>query len=209
MFAIDEFEKLDERIGEGNFGAEFLPTIRDSIQRHANLAWAFVGAHDLSELKHAEWSSHFFGLRTLEMEPFSLKETRQLLTEPLKYADETNPSKQRVQDFYASGFWGEGAIERIYEETGGWCFLVQAAASNVVKICNEREVSETTPEIVEAGLAETVRALMATKRRRRHEKFQDFCAFSRPFVAIPAGASMGDSCEVTLSDYEARNEERA
>ncbi|MEM7013694.1 MAG: AAA family ATPase [Verrucomicrobiota bacterium] len=191
MFAIDEFEKLDERIGEGKFGREFLPTIRDSIQRHANLAWAFVGAHDLSELKHAEWSSHFVGLRTLEMEPFSLKETRQLLTEPLKYADETNPSKQRVQDFYASGFWGEGAIERIYEETGGWCFLVQAAASNVVKICNEREVSETTPEIVEAGLAETVSSANVTlsnlmlQESREHPAAWDYLKQFRTKTILP------------------------
>jgi hypothetical protein len=162
MFAIDEFEKLDERIGEGKFSGEFLSTIRDSIQRHANLAWAFVGAHDLSELPNAEWNSHFVGLRTMDLEPFTPKETQQLLTEPLKYADEANPSKQRVQDFYASGFWGEGAIEQIHEETGGWPFLVQAAASNVVKICNEREVSETTPEIVEAGLVDTVKSARVT-----------------------------------------------
>lgn len=72
------------------------------------------------------------------MPPFSPAETRQLLTEPLRWSDlweKDDPRRPR----FAPGFWGEDGIERIHAEAGGWPHLVQLLAETAVDLLNDAE----------------------------------------------------------------------
>ena len=100
IIAVDEYESIDGKIGDGTFPRGLLDTFRKSVQRHRNLVWLFAGSHDLSELHHAEWPSYFVSLRTIEVGPFSDAETRLLLTDPLRHSaifadDESAPATVR------------------------------------------------------------------------------------------------------------------
>ena len=91
VLAIDEYENIDAKIGEGVFPRDLLATFRESVQSHRRIVWLFAGSHAIEELA-ADWSSAFVSLRTVEVTPFSEAETRLLLTEPLA----------------RSGLWAEG-----------------------------------------------------------------------------------------------------
>ena len=71
IVAIDEYEYLDEKIGEGVFPLGLLATLRKSIQTHHQITWLFAGSHDIAELTHAPWSSYLVSARTIEMPLFS------------------------------------------------------------------------------------------------------------------------------------------
>jgi hypothetical protein len=134
--ALDEFENIDQKIGEGVFPLDLLATLRESIQNHRRLIWAFAGSHHITELTNAEWPSYLVSAQTIEIPPFSPAETRLLLTDPLKqsplYARDTEKRPR-----FDPGFWGEGGIEWIQEQTAGWPHLVQLLASTAVDLANE------------------------------------------------------------------------
>lgn len=146
LLAIDEFENLNVKIGEGVIPVDLLAVVRASIQRHRQIVWAFAGSHSISELAHAPWTSYLVSARTVEIPPFALEETRLLLTEPLKHStlwrdlDSSRPS-------FAAVFWGPEGIERIQAETGGWPHLVQLVAEAVVDLVNDAGV-----EVADAAL---------------------------------------------------------
>jgi hypothetical protein len=58
ILALDEFENIDSKIGEGVFSADLLATIRESIQSHRRLIWLSAGSHPLG----AKISGPFFGI---------------------------------------------------------------------------------------------------------------------------------------------------
>jgi len=131
LLALDEY--IDRKIEEGVFDEDLLALIRESIQSHRNLTWVFAGNHDIIELIHAEWTSYLVSACTIEVSPFTLEETRRLLTEPLRYSclwnrDDTN------RPHFELGFWGEGGIEWIHAEAGGWPHLVQLLAETLERI---------------------------------------------------------------------------
>ena len=84
ILAIDEFENIDTKIGEGVFSPDLLATIRESIQSHRRLIWVFAGSHRVTMLKNAEWPSYLISVQTIEIPPFTETETRLLLTDPLQ-----------------------------------------------------------------------------------------------------------------------------
>ncbi|HKH43893.1 MAG TPA: AAA family ATPase [Thermoanaerobaculia bacterium] len=135
LLAIDEYENLDHKIGEGAFSEDLLAVIRESIQTHRRLIWAFAGSHAIDDLVHAAWTSYLVSARTIEVIPFELAETRLLLTEPLKSSSLWRTSGAEPPRF-APGFWGEGGIERIHAEAGGWPHLLQLVAETVVDLVN-------------------------------------------------------------------------
>ena len=106
LLALDEYENLDRKLGEGVFPPDLLDTVRESIQRHRRITWLFAGSHALAELEHAEWSSWFVSLRTVELLPFSEAETRLLLTEPMRHSD--SGSTTRPPAALRRGFLGRG-----------------------------------------------------------------------------------------------------
>lgn len=148
VLAIDEFENLDRKIGEGVFGLDLLGMIRESIQNHRRIVWCFAGSHAVEELEHADWSSYLVSARTIELPFFSPEETRLLLTEPFqtsplwKDADASRPR-------FAPSFWGEGGIEHIHSQTAGWPHLVQLLAENAVDLVNETSAAAVDPALLD------------------------------------------------------------
>ena len=84
ILAIDEFENIDTKIGEGIFSSDLLAAIRELIQSHRRLIWLFAGSHRVTMLKNAEWPSYLISVQTIEIPPFTEAETRLLLTDPLR-----------------------------------------------------------------------------------------------------------------------------
>jgi hypothetical protein len=137
------------------FDEDLLATVRESIQTHRQVTWVFAGSHTISELTHAPWSSYLVSARTLEVPPFTEAETRRLLTEPLRYSSlwqDDDPKRPR----FSPGFWGDGGIERIHAEAGGWPHLVQRLAETVVDLCNDREQTEADQTLLEQAIAKAI-----------------------------------------------------
>ena len=124
---------------------------RDSMQTHRNLTWAFVGSHAIDELTHARWTSYLISARTIEVPAFTEAETRLLLTEPMKYSpmwEKGAPNRPR----FAAALWGDGGIQRIHSEAGGWPHLVQLIAETVVDLLNEKGIPQVVPDLLEQAL---------------------------------------------------------
>jgi hypothetical protein len=137
ILAVDEYENIDRKIGEGVFPEDLLALVRESIQSHRNLTWVFAGSHGIEELSAAPWASYLVSARTVEVPPFTEEETRLLLTEPLKHS--TLWPRDRERPHFAPEFWGEGGIARVHNEAGGWPHLVQLIAETVVDLLNESD----------------------------------------------------------------------
>ncbi|MGH9841253.1 MAG: AAA family ATPase [Blastocatellia bacterium] len=156
LLAIDEYEMIDKKISERIFRLDLLDTIRESIQSHRRITWVFAGSHEITELKHAAWTSYLVSARTIEVPFFTLTETRLLLTDPVKHSTLwlNNPDKRPRLD---AAFWGEGGIERIHEEAGGWPHLVQLIAETIGDLINnEEQAGAVTPELMELALDKSI-----------------------------------------------------
>ncbi|MBI3249138.1 MAG: ATP-binding protein [Deltaproteobacteria bacterium] len=138
LLAVDEYETLDEKIGTGVLSLDLLATLRESIQSHRQLTWAFAGSHEITELSHAPWTSYLVSARTIEVPLFTLEETRLLLTEPLQYSSLWQDRTTERPRFPVE-FWGEGGIERIHYEAGGWPHLVQLIAETAINLLNDEK----------------------------------------------------------------------
>ena len=145
--ALDEFENIDRKIGEGVFPLDLLSTFRESIQNHRRLIWAFVGSHHITELIYAEWPSYLVSAQTIEIPPFSLAETLLLLTDPLKESPLYKDDARRPR--FDPGFWGEGGIKWIHDQTAGWPHLVQLLASTAVDLANESVADRLDQKMLE------------------------------------------------------------
>jgi hypothetical protein len=155
IIAVDEYESIDSKLGEGLFPKDLLDTLRESIQRHRRIIWLFAGSHALAELRHAEWSSYFVSLRTVELGLFSEAETRLLLTEPLRHS-ELWPKADSARPHFDAAFWGEGGIERIHTEAAGWPHLVQLIAERSVYLVNRQGQRTCTATILEEAIGTAV-----------------------------------------------------
>ena len=157
ILAFDEYENIDRKIGEGIFPEDLLSMVRDSIQSHRNLTWAFAGSHAIDELRHAPWTSYLVSARTIEVPPFTKAETRLLLTEPMKSSTlwpKDDPSRPRPS--FPAEFWGPDGIERIHAEAAGWPHLVQLIAETVVDLLNDQGSREVDPALFERALEEAI-----------------------------------------------------
>lgn len=155
LLAIDEYENIDRKLGEKIFPEDLLATVRESIQTHRHLTWIFAGSHDITELRHAEWPSYLVSARTIEVPLFTPEETRLLLTEPMKFSplwQKDDPKRPR----FAPEFWGEGGIERIQHESGGWPHLVQLIAETVIDLINDEDKRQVYDDLFERALNKAV-----------------------------------------------------
>lgn len=155
LIGIDEYENLDRKIGEGVLPEDLLAVLRESIQTHRRLIWAFAGSHAVDELTHAPWTSYLVSARTLEVTPFEPEETRLLLTEPLKHSALWRDTEDRRPRF-EPGFWGDGGIERVHASTGGWPHLVQLVAENAVDLVNDAGAASVDEALLERALDRAV-----------------------------------------------------
>lgn len=151
LLALDEYENIDVKIGERIFPKDLLSTMRESIQSHRHITWIFAGSREITELKHAAWTSYLVSVRTIDVPAFSLRETRLLLTEPLKYSS-LWPKDAPERPRFAPEFWSNGGIERIHKEAGGWPHLVQLIAETVVDLINEEDSSMVNAALLERAL---------------------------------------------------------
>lgn len=155
LLAVDEYETIDKKIGEGVFTADLLDTIRESIQTHRRITWIFAGSQEITELTNAAWTSYLVSARTIEVPAFTHAETRLLLTEPLKHSTLWPRDSPKRPRFDAS-FWGENGIERIHHEAGGWPHLVQLIAETTVDLVNDEEAGAVTAEMMERALIKSI-----------------------------------------------------
>jgi hypothetical protein len=154
IVALDEYENIDRKIGEGVLPEDLLALMRESIQSHRNLTWVFAGSHEIEELTAAPWTSYLVSARTVEVPPFTEDETRILLTEPLKHS--TLWPSDRERPHFSPDFWGEGGIARVHSEAGGWPHLVQLIAETIVDRLNESGQRQLDATLWESALDETV-----------------------------------------------------
>jgi hypothetical protein len=126
-----------------------------SLSMQGPRAFGSLGQWALAELEHAEWSSWFVSLRTVELLPFSEAETRLLLTEPMRYSELWQYDDASRPRFDAA-FWGEGGIERIHHETAGWPHLVQLLAERAVYLVNRKGLPACTLEILDEAIATAI-----------------------------------------------------
>jgi hypothetical protein len=155
LLAIDEYENLDRKLGEGVFPEDLLDTLRESIQYHRRIVWLFAGSHAIEELTHSPWPSYLISARTVEVPAFSEAETRLLLTEPMRHSRLFERDEAKRPRF-EPGFWGENGIERIQAETAGWPHLVQLLAETAVDLCNERQRPAVDAALLEQAIAKAV-----------------------------------------------------
>lgn len=159
MLVIDGYEILDHSLSKGlskgGFDPDLMTVISRSIQNHPRLIWCFAGNSPVSELTNHLLASCLTGARTLEIPPFTIDETRQLLTEPMRHSRlwaEDDPERPR----FDPSFWGEGGIERIHAEAGGWPHGVQWLAETIVGLCNDREQCQVDADLLEHALDKTI-----------------------------------------------------
>ena len=53
-------------------------------------------------------------------------------------------------------FWGEGGIERVHSEAGGWPHLVQLIAETAVDLCNDEQAAGVDAGLFERALDKAV-----------------------------------------------------
>jgi hypothetical protein len=155
LLAVDEYETIDEKIGSRVFTLDLLATLRESIQAHRRITWIFAGSHDIAELTHAPWPSYLVSARTIEMLLFSETETRLLLTEPMSRSSLWSSEDERRPRFPA-GFWGDGGVEHIHREAGGWPHLVQLLAETTVDLVNDSGTREADAALLERASARAI-----------------------------------------------------
>ena len=169
VIALDEYQFLDQKIGEGALTEDALRTFRTSIQEHRCLTWMFAGSSALDELHHADWSSYLVSARTVEVLPFVYEETYQLLTDPLGQSEVWRHDDQKPT--FPPEFWGSEGIERIQQQTGGWPHLVQLVAETTVDLTQDGRFEglarpESFEEVLNAVVARgdaVLRQLMRAK----------------------------------------------
>jgi hypothetical protein len=155
ILALDEYENLDAKIGEGVFGEDLLSCLRESLQSHRNIIWVLAGSHEISELTHAHWASYLVSARTVEVPMFTLEETRALLTDPLKHAPR-RPELAEERPRFEPEFWGPQGIESIFAQAGGWPHLVQLLAETLLDLVNRQSLAGVDQALFEEGLDKAI-----------------------------------------------------
>jgi hypothetical protein len=55
LIGLDEYEMIDDKIGQGVLPQELLDTRRESIQSHRQITWSLVGSHEITDLQHSRF----------------------------------------------------------------------------------------------------------------------------------------------------------
>jgi hypothetical protein len=161
LIGLDEYEVLDERIGQRALPEDVLALMRDAIQQHRRIRWLVSGVHHFGDLPHARWGSYLTAFQVVEVHPFSLNETHQLLTDPLRHAAAFSGRTPPDAGFFHD-FWHPGAVGRIHAESQGWPALAQGIAREVVRLCHRTQALKSTPEMLEQALHEVLESMAGT-----------------------------------------------
>jgi hypothetical protein len=120
--------------------------------------------------------------RTLEVPPFTEAETHRLLIDPLKHSHFWIDNDRHRPRFDAA-FWGEGSIERIHTEAGGWPHLVQLLSETTVDLCNDLEKAQVDATLLEHAadkaimLGDTVLQQLMRPEDAAPEEWEYLCGF--------------------------------
>ena len=123
LFALDEFEKIEEAIERGQMEMAVLDVLRHLIQHHSSwLVLLFAGVRTLEEMGH-NWHSYFISVRPLHVSYLDPNAARELILLPTQM--------HSIQ-------YDEQTVERILRATRAQPFLVQAVCFELVQYLNTR-----------------------------------------------------------------------
>ncbi len=145
ILTLDEFELIEEGIGEGRIEAGLLDYLRGVIQGERWLVLAFAGLHTLREMTGDYWNPLFGSVTPIKVGFLSLPESNNLLA---------NPHDDFPLDFTRA------AAERVYNHVRGQPYLTQLIGRTLVSRYNRELFEEQrareprfTPEEVDAVVA--------------------------------------------------------
>ena len=123
LLALDEFEVLDQVLGEGRFSeTAILGMLRNLIQHRLRFKVLLSGSHALGEFQR--WSSYLINAQVLHLGYLNAAEARQLVEQPVEgFALRYEPD----------------ACQRVLDLTQGHPFLVQLLCAEIVALKNEQD----------------------------------------------------------------------
>jgi len=123
LLALDEFEVLDQVLGEGRFSeTAILGMLRNLIQHRLRFKVLLSGSHALGEFQR--WSSYLINAQVLHVGYLNAAEARQLVEQPIEgFALRYEPD----------------ASQRVLDLTNGHPFLVQLLCAEIVALKNEQD----------------------------------------------------------------------
>ena len=167
ILAVDEYENIDGKIGDGTFplrASRHVPRVGPAPSAAAS--GRFAGSHDLSELRHAEWPSYFVSLRTIEIGPFSDAETRAAADRPVAPLRHIRRRRVGAGHGSTSPSGATRAFRASKPKRRAGRTLVQLLAEGVVELVNIR------------GLRAPRRACGGSHRRRPWSEVMPSCGSS-------------------------------
>ena len=148
LLALDEYENIDNRIGEGVFSLSLLAAIRGidaeappdclALCRQPSDRGAPPRTVDLVPDLGAH--PHY---------PLSSLSTRRACSSQTRCETPRSSRPNEDRPRYLPALWGDSGIERIHTEAGGWPHLVQLIAETVVQRLNELNLREVTGDLLE------------------------------------------------------------
>jgi AAA+ ATPase superfamily predicted ATPase len=124
LLTLDEFEKIEKAIREGQLNETVLSELRHLIQHRSRwLVFLFAGVRTLDDMG-PNWHSHFISVRPIRVSYLDEQAARKLILLPA----ETHPIQ-----------YDEQAVDLILEATHAQPFLVQAVCFDLIKYLNSRE----------------------------------------------------------------------
>ncbi|MBI1761484.1 MAG: AAA family ATPase [Acidobacteria bacterium] len=129
LLTFDEYERLEEGIGDGKLTRAVLNQIRAIVQHRERLIVLFSGSHRFEELQTVNWSDYLINVQTLYLSFLTRDEARELIEHP---APE-----------FALGY-APGVVDRVLDLTHGQPYLVQALGSELVNLINREKRKEAT-----------------------------------------------------------------
>jgi hypothetical protein len=122
LFALDEFEKIEQAIDAGTLDETVLEVLSHLTQNGSWPALLFAGVHKLEEMER-DWLSYFSRVKPLYVGYLNPEAARELIKLPA----ETYPID-----------YGEPTVETILEATRAQPFLVQAVCFELIQYLNGR-----------------------------------------------------------------------
>ena len=145
ILTIDEFEAIEEAIGDGRVEADLLAYLRGVIQSEPWLVLAFAGLHTLQEMSGDYWNPLFGSVMPIKVGFLSPATSANLLA---------NPTDDFPLDFTRA------AAERVYDHVRGQPYLTQLVGHTLVSRYNRDRFEEQrareprfTPEDVDEVIA--------------------------------------------------------
>ncbi|MDJ0773156.1 MAG: ATP-binding protein, partial [Mastigocoleus sp. MO_167.B18] len=133
IIAIDEFEKIEELIADGEIPQDFMGYLRGLMQMNSKVAFAFAGLHTLEEMTADYFQPFFASVIPIHVGFMERAATKQILANPVQLLDvETRHQSSDTEKTYHGTSLQEDfpldytpeALDKIYDLTHGQPYLV-------------------------------------------------------------------------------------